>query len=160
MKKLVTVAIVFATLGFVTGNAFWYLASPLWIDREVSETLNLTPQAVTLATGEFLGVDNVHQGKGQVNAISTNQQTILRFTEFDVTNGPDLYVWLVKSGDLKASGDVTQSEWLELGLLKGNVGDQNYELPAGTNIEDYGAVAIWCKQFGVLFASANLSAPE
>jgi hypothetical protein len=73
-----------------------------------------------------------------------------------VTNGPDLKVWLVKSGDIKSSADVKDSHWLELGALKGNIGDQNYVIPADASIADYKSVVIWCKQFGVLFAAADL----
>lgn len=158
MRKIIVTAILAGLVGFVAGNAFWYLASPLWIDREVSETLTLTSETVTLATGSFNGADSVHRGTGDVAVIKTGAETIIRFTEFDVTNGPDLYVWLVKASQLRGSSDVSESEWVELGLLKGNVGDQNYVVPAGTEIQDFGSVVIWCKQFGVLFASADLGA--
>lgn len=157
MRTIIITALIAGFIGFIAGNAFWYLASPLWIDREVSESLNLTNESQTLASGNFSGVDSVHQGTGVVRVIRTGEETVIRFTEFDVTNGPDLYVWLIKADGLESSSDVTSSEWVELGLLKGNVGDQNYDLPADVDILEFGSVAIWCKQFGVLFASADLS---
>jgi hypothetical protein len=81
----------------------------------------------------------------------------LRFTEFETTNGPDLEVWLVKASGLKVSGDVTASQWLSLGPLKGNIGDQNYIIPADAKLDDYKSVVIWCEQFSVLFSAADLA---
>ena len=156
MKKLILVGVVCGLIGFVLGNAFWYLASPLWIDRVVSETLADSGGAKVLAEGQFADADAGHRGKGRVQVIDTGARTVLRFTEFEVTNGPDLYVWLVKDGRVESSADVKAGEVVELGVLKGNIGDQNYALPAGVNAADYGAVVIWCRRFGVLFAAARL----
>jgi hypothetical protein len=144
MKRLVLVGFVCGLAGFVLGNAFWYLASPLWIDREVSESLNRTEATRVLATGKFAGAD-----------AATGAGVIIRFSEFEVTNGPDLYVWLVRDGGITHSGDVKASTWLDLGILKGNIGDQNYSLPAGTDPSMYKTVVVWCKRFGVLFAAAE-----
>jgi hypothetical protein len=156
MRKLIWVGLLCGIVGFVLGNAFWYLASPLWIDREVSETFVETNKTKVLATGQFSGADALHRGTGQVQAIDTGSGLIVRFSDFEVTNGPDLYVWLVKASKPKESSDVKDSEWLELGVLKGNVGDQNYSVPEGTDLAQYRSVVVWCKQFGVLFASAGL----
>ena len=82
---------------------------------------------------------------------------LVRLTEFTVTNGPDLEVWLVKEPDPQTSDDVKQSEWVSLGPLKGNKGDQTYIVPEGTDIGAYGSVVIWCEQFGVLFSPATLT---
>lgn len=155
MRKLIIVALVAGFIGFVAGNAFWYLASPLWIDRAVSETLVTTAEAQTLATGTVAGEDSVHRGQGNVEVIKTGEETVLRFTEFEVTNGPDLYIWLVKDV-VESASEVKASEWVELGALKGNIGDQNYTLPVDVDVKDFGSVVVWCKQFGVLFASAEL----
>ena len=90
---------------------------------------------------------------GTATIIKTGAETVLRFTEFDVTNGPDLFVWLVK-GTVASGLDLASN--VDLGVLKGNIGDQNYTIPAEINIEDYQTVLIWCSQFSVLFASAEL----
>jgi hypothetical protein len=158
MRAIIFTALIAGTIGFVAGNAFWYLASPLWIDREVSETLVVTETSRSLASGAFTDADRSHRGEGTVTVVDTGIETVVRFTEFKVTNGPDLYVWLVKASDVASSADVKESEWLELGVLKGNIGDQNYSLPADTNLDDYKSVVVWCKQFGVLFAKAQLAA--
>ena len=142
-------------IGFVLGNAFWYLASPLWIDREVSESLSRTAETEVVATAQFSGADAAHRGSGTAELIDTGADVIVRFSDFEVTNGPDLYVWLVRDAGISESSDVKDSEWLDLGLLKGNIGDQNYSLPAGTDPSMYKTVVVWCKRFGVLFASAE-----
>lgn len=157
-RKLIVTALVAGAIGFAAGNAFWYLASPLWIDRIVSEELPPELQMKTVAKGEFRDADSVHKGKGTATVFeSASGAKILRFTGFEATNGPDLKVWLVKAGGIKASGDVKASEWVTLGPLKGNIGDQNYVIPAEVNVTDYQSVVIWCEQFGVLFSAAGLA---
>jgi hypothetical protein len=69
-----------------------------------------------------------------------------------VSNGPDLRVYLVP-GDGKDTGDR-----IDLGGLKGNIGNQQYDVPAGANTAKYRTVVIWCRSFSVAFARATLSA--
>ena len=157
MKRFLKIAIPVFLIGFIAGNAFWYLASPLWIDREVNEAL-VSPESVTpIAAGSFSDADGVHKGSGSATVLARpDGSAILRLTEFQVTNGPDLEVWLVAANDPKSSDDVKASEWLSLGRLKGNIGDQNYDIPAGTDLSKWMSVVIWCEQFGVLFSPAPL----
>lgn len=158
MRKPIVVTAILAGLGgFLAGNAFWYLASPLWIDRVVSEGLPAELQVTTLAQGRFRDADSAHKGEGVATIFATaSGASVLRFTEFSGTNGPDLKVWLVKAAGVQSSNDVKASEWLSLGPLKGNKGDQNYVIPDSVELADYPSVVIWCKQFGVLFAAADL----
>lgn len=157
MMRFLKIATVFFVLGFVAGNAFWYLFSPLWIDREVSEALPAELMLASVKSGNFVDADGAHKGSGKAEILEGAAGTLLlRITEFNVTNGPDLEVWLVKNPDPKSSADVKASEWLSLGALKGNIGDQTYIIPEGTNIEEFGSVVIWCEQFGVLFSPASL----
>ena len=156
-RKLIITAVVAGIIGFAAGNAFWYLASPLWIDRVVAEVLPAELQMKIAATGEFRDTDSAHRGKGTATVFENDSGTkVLRFTKFEASNGPDLKVWLVKAGDIKASADVKASAWVALGPLKGNIGDQNYVIPGDVNIADYKSVVIWCEQFGVLFSAADL----
>ena len=158
MIRFLKIAIPVFVLGFVAGNAFWYLASPLWIDREVSETLPAEFMLTEVKTGTFRDADAAHKGSGTARILkSEGGSTVLRLTEFAVTNGPDLEVWLVEAPDPASSADVTASAWLSLGPLKGNKGDQTYFLPADTDVDRYNSVVIWCEQFGVLFSPAPLS---
>ncbi|MCP4385349.1 MAG: DM13 domain-containing protein [Hyphomicrobiales bacterium] len=159
MKRIIVTAVVAGFFGFVVGNAFFYLASPLWIDREVSEALPAELMVSTIATGQFTDADSAHRGSGTAMLLETAGGVgVVRFTDFEVTNGPDLEVWLVKAADITSASDVTGSEWLSLGQLKGNIGDQNYLIPEGTNLSEYKSVVIWCEQFGVLFSPATLAA--
>ncbi|MCJ8325115.1 MAG: DM13 domain-containing protein [Rhizobiales bacterium] len=158
--KSIFAKILILLVGFVAGNLFWYLASPLWIDRVVDEVRPFEArQALLVKQGEFKNADSSHQGSGKVEIVTINGQTIMLFENFKVTNGPDLYVWLVADENPKNSAAVKNSKTLEVAILRGNIGNQNYTLPGGINLNDYGSVVIWCKQFGVLFASANLEVP-
>ncbi len=158
MFRVLKIAIPAFVVGFVLGNAFWYLVSPLWIDRVVSESLPEELNVTVIKQGTFRDADTTHRGKGRAEILKTSGGShLLRFTEFEVTNGPDLKVWLIKADDPKSSDDVKSSEWLSLGPLKGNKGDQNYTIPKDANIDDYRSVVIWCKQFGVLFSPAPLT---
>ncbi len=158
MKKLIAVALVSGLAGFVAGNGFWYLASPLWIDVHVTESVGAAETASAIAQGSFQGADSVHKGSGKATLFAgTDGGRILRLTEFEVTNGPDLEVWLVGKADIASASDVTKSEYLPLGQLKGNIGDQNYDIPFDADLSKYQSVVIWCEQFSVLFAAATLS---
>jgi len=156
MLRFLKIAIPVFVIGFVAGNAFWYLFSPLWIDNVVSEQLPAELMLSEVKAGEFRDADSAHRGKGNAAVLEGGAGTqLLRFTEFEVTNGPDLEVWLVKASNPQSSGDVTASEWLSLGQLKGNIGDQTYIIPEGTDVSQYGSAVIWCEQFGVLFSVAS-----
>jgi hypothetical protein len=78
---------------------------------------------------------------------------VLTLTRFEVDNGPDLRVYLV-AGPATTEGEVDDFE--DLGGLKGNVGNQQYEIPADVSIDRYSTVVIWCRAFSVLFARAPL----
>lgn len=158
MKKLLLTAFVAGSIGFVVGNAFWYLASPLWIDNVVSEELPAALQMDQVAQGAFRDADGSHKGKGTATIFKiATGSNVLRLTEFETTNGPDLEVWLVKASNIQSSSDVKESEWLSLGQLKGNIGDQTYIIPEGTDVSEYSSVVIWCEQFGVLFSPADFT---
>lgn len=102
-------------------------------------------------TGMFVGVgDGIHDAQGMARIIPLNNgDNVLRLENFKATNGPDLHVYLAT--------DDRASEFINLGKLKANNGNQNYEVPAGTDLEKYNKVLIWCKAFGVLFGNADLS---
>ena len=99
----------------------------------------------TAATGMFDGVD--HPGEGTVTILTDGSQTFVRFEDdFSTDNGPDLYVAVVVGG-----------ERVELEQLKGNVGSQNYELPADIDPASIETVQVWCKRFDVVFTEASLA---
>jgi hypothetical protein len=107
---------------------------------------------VELARGTFEGADG-HAGEGVAAVIQQpGGQRLLTFARFDVDPGVDVDVYLVP-GD---GSDV--SDRVELGNLKGNVGDQQYEIPASADLARYSTVVLWCKPFTVRIAFAPLSA--
>ena len=94
--------------------------------------------------------DGFHMASGQVKVLqSLNGTQILRLENLDVTNGPDLYVYLAT--------DTTAKDFVSLGRLKGNMGNQNYPIPENTDFEKYNTVLIWCQAFSTLFGSSKLS---
>jgi hypothetical protein len=111
---------------------------------------------VTVATGTFFGADRFHEGEGTAVILQLNDQQVLRFEEFRVTNGPDLHVILSKNPNPTNRSDLGD-DYIDLGQLKGNVGSQNYELPTNLDLSEYQSVVIYCMPFHVLFASAALS---
>ena len=107
--------------------------------------------ARTTLTGSFSGTDDFHFGRGTARIVETAPGAyVLRFEDFSVRNGPDLYVYLSPdpSGYDRAA--------LELGTLKATDGAFGYALPAGTDPADFKSAIIWCKQFSALFAVAPL----
>ena len=104
------------------------------------------------ATGKFIGVnDGIHNAQGLAKVIrldNASSMILLRLENFKATNRPDLYVYLAT--------DNHASDFVNLGRLKGNIGNQNYEIPEGTDLSRYDTVLIWCKAFSVLFGSATL----
>jgi hypothetical protein len=109
------------------------------------------PQAKVVAKGEFMGADDFHFGEGQALLIETAPGSyVLRFENFSVRNGPDLFVYLSPA----AEGDLDGA--LKLGGLKGTDGAFNYDVPPGTDISTFRSAVVWCDQFAVLFATAPL----
>lgn len=144
-------------IGLPAGAFLWYAVSPLFIDRVVNEALT---DARIVATGQFRDADRAHRGRGTARLVAlAGGGHEVQFTDFEVTNGPDLEVWLSAVADPSTSAEVTASPYLSLGPLKGNIGSQSYAIPAGTAVADYRSVVIWCEQFGVLFSPAGLSSP-
>ncbi|WP_375569272.1 DM13 domain-containing protein [Ahrensia marina] len=161
MMRFLKIALPVFVVGFLAGNAFWYLFSPLWIDQVVSEALPDELMVSVISLGAFQDADRAHQGAGNALLLQTATGShLMRFTEFEVTNGPDLEVWLVADDTPFSSGAVLASEWVSLGQLKGNIGDQTYTIPDDVDVSQFGSVVIWCEQFSVLFSVATLEEPS
>ena len=128
------------------------------VDENMSDTTapenmsdTTAPEDVKPLMGNFVDVgDGFHMVEGVAKVIDlADGRTFLRLESLKATNGPDLYVYL--------SADKDASNIVNLGRLKGNIGNQNYEIPAGTDLSKYNTVLIWCKAFSTLFGSAKLS---
>ena len=144
----------------------WYLFRPelLFVNRRVNETLSATVSgaktAVTaplvLFSGRFHSVAHETRGTATVHQLADGQR-VLRLTEFLTSNGPDVRVYLVAAGDARDNETVKKAGFVDLGKLKGNEGDQNYQIPADLDLSKYRAVTIWCRRFSVNFATAPLT---
>lgn len=110
-------------------------------------------EPVAVAGGAFYGID--HSAEGTATVYELDGRYVLRFEDdTDIQNGPDLYVWVLPSADYSGG---TPGEYLDLGKIKGNVGGQNYELPAEFDPDVHRFVLIWCLRFTVPFAAAPLA---
>jgi len=111
---------------------------------------------VKIAEGSFRGVAHETKGTASIYRLPEGKQ-VLRFSGFQTSNGPDVHIYLVAAADAKDDATVKNAGFIDLGSIKGNIGDQNYDLPAGVDLAKYRAVTVWCKRFGVNFATAPLS---
>ena len=114
-------------------------------------TSTTTTSQDALRTGSFVGVgDGIHNAEGIAKVIPLQDgSNILRLENLQVTNGPDLYVYLAT--------DKSASDFVSLGKLKANSGNQNYNIPSEIDLTKYYTVLIWCRPFSVLFGSAELA---
>ncbi|WP_420629024.1 DM13 domain-containing protein [Candidatus Leptofilum sp.] len=129
-------------------------AATVMADKEMDDAMPAA-EWVIAASGTFLGADSFHEGEGTAVIFQQGEQRVLRFEDFRVTNGPDLHVILSKNADPIGSG--IGEDYLDLGQLKGNVGNQNYELSADLDLSEYQSVVIYCMPFHVLFSAASLN---
>lgn len=133
--------VVLVALMFVMG--FWHVRA--------GET------AEAIETGTFHG--RVHSTSGRATIYrEANGGLILRLTNFKTSNGPDVHVVLIAAKDAADDANFlkTSTERLELGLLKGNEGDQNYDIPSGTDLTKFQTVSIYCERFNANFGAAPL----
>lgn len=135
----------------------WALFRPelLFVNQTVNEKLPTDSQTATeiLASGKFQSY--AHETKGEAQFVRVGNKTYLQLTDFHTSNGPDVRVLLLKGTD---SNNGKSPDRIELGPIKGNIGTQNYEIPAGTNLDEYQSVSVWCERFSVGFGGATLQA--
>ena len=120
--------------------------------------VSTTPAAamIMLAQGSFYNVAHAGSGHAGVYQLADDSR-ILRFENFSVENGPDLYVYLVPVNPVPDGVGSEIPGSFNLGRLKGNLGDQNYEIPADLDLSQYQSVVIWCQAFSVPFSAAPLA---
>jgi hypothetical protein len=129
------------------------------LDSPMSETMPDEMDAATkVLTGAFRDADNFHRGSGSVGLYQlADGSYILRLEDLDVTNGPDLRVMLSDHPDPLTKESFQNSNYVELDKLKGNIGNQNYPIPANLDPVSFTSVVIYCKPFHVLFSVAPLN---
>lgn len=139
----------------------WWEFRPekLFINEKVSEAAPFmaSGEPQPIYTGVLEGKAHATSGRATIYQ-APDGKSFLRLSDFTTSNGPDVHVVLLKA-DEKALGGVAitgELDKVELGSLKGNQGDQNYDLPAATDLNKYQTVAIYCERFHVIFGSSQL----
>ncbi len=114
-------------------------------------------KAQPLETGTFIGKVNNTFGRATIYK-EVDRRLLLRLTNFKISNGPDVHVVLIaaKDADDDANFLKNSTSKIELGALKGNEGDQNYDIPAGTDLKKFQTVSIYCERFNANFGAAPL----
>ena len=129
-------------------------AAVVMMDKAVADDM-MAEEWMAVAQGQFVGADSFHQGSGSATIYQQGDERVLRLEDFSVTNGPDLHVILTKHRSPASREDVGE-DYIDLGSLKGNMGNQNYEIPADVDLSEYQGVVIYCVPFHVVFATATL----
>lgn len=156
VKRLVIVGSCVVALGA------WYAFRPerLIVDSRVNEAFPVASAApaepVLLASGRFHAVAHKSVGQAAIYRLPDGSR-VLRFTQFETSNGPDVQIYLGVAADASDNDTVTSAGFYNLGPMKGNVGDQNYAIPAELDLARYKSVTIWCRRFGVNFGTAPLA---
>jgi hypothetical protein len=161
MKKWIKVAIPVAV---VAAFVAWYAFRPerLVVNRSVNEAMPNAPGAASaqaLESGRFYSILHPTEGTATIYQMGDGTR-VLRFTSFSTSNGPDVHVYMVAADDAKDIATVQQAGFVDLGVIKGNIGDQNYTLASDLDLAKYRAVSIWCKRFSVNFGAAALRPAE
>jgi hypothetical protein len=141
--------------------AAWYAFRPerLYVNQRVNEAFptseaGLPPQP--LESGTFHSILHPTEGTATVYRLGDGNH-LLRFTHFSTSNGPDVHIYMVAADDAKDDATVQRAGFIDLGTIKGNIGDQNYTLGPDVDLSKYRAVSVWCKRFSVNFGSAALA---
>ncbi|MGA9543755.1 MAG: DM13 domain-containing protein [Candidatus Sulfotelmatobacter sp.] len=142
--------------------AAWYAFRPerIVVNHRVNEAFPAPAEASSaqvVEAGTFYGVVHPTAGSATIYRLADGDR-FLRFTNFETSNGPDVHVYMVASDDARDSATVKQSDVVDLGTIKGNIGDQNYALSHDMDLSKYRTVSIWCKRFSVNFGAAPLRA--
>lgn len=155
-------------LGAIVLAVAWYAFRPelLFINKTVSEEFpggramaSIDKETMVLTKGNFKGLAHETEGLASIYRLADGRRT-LRLTEFATSNGPNVHVYLVAAEVEKGNDAVKAAGFIDLGSIKGNIGDQNYDIPADADLNKYQTVSIWCARFGVNFGTAPLASAK
>lgn len=155
-RKLAIGLAIVAAVALVAGVA-WYFIAP----KPAELRSEAAPTGQVVAEGVFRDGDPLHHASGSVRLVEVDGRTVLRFEDYDATNGPDVYVYLTPMAHATSASQV-EGDGLKVrtptpmgqATLRG---DFNLEVPAGVDVRAFGGVAIWCVTYNVLFGYAELS---
>ncbi len=123
-------------------------------------TTTTTTGPQLIGQGSFQQGDSTYTITGKAMITEQNGKRTLSLTDFDVTNGPDLFVYLVTadgSENQLVKTAVSEQKFINLGVLKGNRGNQTYNIPSDIMLNEQTLVTIWCRRFARHFGSADLT---
>jgi hypothetical protein len=156
-KRKLLLAIGVLGVAAATFVLVWFQPQKVVVEKRVDEAAPAARRAVQkddlLASGSFRELTHPTAGKAKV--IRSGGKTYLRFEDFRTSNGPDVVVYL-SAGDIDGPNRALADDFIHLGPLKGNIGDQNYLIPPGTDLGKYHTAVVWCRRFTVAFAAAEL----
>ena len=157
MWRLITVFLIGGVFGTAFGVAVGFFAFPyVFPPPEAMDVLSAEEKTELIASGTFIHAnpsDPIHYGSGGVEVY---QRTVFLKEDFEVGPGPAFHVYLVPRKEIRQSGDVSDTMFVDLGKLRAFKGSQKYQIPAGVDLKNYPSVVIWCAQFGVLISPADL----
>lgn len=139
----------------------WFAFRPerLLINRNVEENVpadeKSSSNAQALESRSFHSILHPTQATATTYRIGDGSR-VLRFTDFSTSNGPDVHIYMVAADDANDAATVLHAGFIDLGPIKGNIGDQNYVLGSDVDLSKYRAVSVWCKRFSVNFGTAPL----
>lgn len=138
----------------------WYAFRPerLFLNRQVDEafpTVSAGSPVHALESGNFYSILHPSQGTATIYRLADGS-LVLRLTNFKTSDGPDVHIYMVASNDAKDNTTVKRAGFIDLGEIKGNIGNQNYVLGPDVDLAKYRAVSVWCKRFSVNFGAARL----
>jgi len=154
--KTLKVAILLLIIALVAGW-YWFRPERLFTNRQVNEAFPTTSEssAQILESGTFHSGTHPTEGTATIYRIE-NGSRVLRFTNFKTSNGPDVHIYMVAAEDATDDASVLNAAFVDLGVMKGNIGDQNYALGADLDLAKYRTVSVWCKRFSKNFGAAPL----
>jgi Electron transfer DM13 len=175
-RTIVLVALAVAALA-VAGGVVWFQPQKLVISKKVDEPIPAAAEAApgaagrgsgstappertagrgpaTLAAGLFRSLGHATSGRAVALRLSDGRR-FLRLADLHTSNGPDLFVYL-SAAAADAPRDSFDDDFVALGRLKGDQGNQNYQIPAGVDLTRYSTAVIWCRRFTYAFGAAPL----
>ena len=159
MLRAILIFLMGGVLGVALGFAAGIFVYPYLFlaDIVASEEVAGADTKTIVAKGTFIHADPsdpVHYGSG---GLTLYGDLLHLESDFEVGPGPKFHVYLVPHDKVRSEADVERTMFVDLGRLKAFKGSQNFSVPVGVDLADYGSVVIWCEQFGVLISPATLN---
>lgn len=175
-RPAVLIPAIVVLLGVLVAAALAFQPWRLFLDQTVDEAIpvaaatGVAPDATggpakaaatgpkTLLKGSFISHEHQTSGTAEILRLPDGQR-VLRLEGLRTSNGPDLKVWLTDAPVIEGTDGwfvFDDGEYVDLGALKGNVGNQNYPIPDDVDLKDLRSVSIWCDRFNVSFGAAEL----